>query len=261
MTVAALLGLVVADPGRPRITWYAGVERVELSGHVLDNWVTKTTHMLVDELDAEPGTRVLLDLPFHWRAAVWALATLRTGATAVLPGPADGAPEARGAVTDAAATDVGSTDVVVTDVAERHPDAADLVVVALPALARTAGPGLPPGAIDAAAAVMTYPDQPGWLPPVVPDAPALRWPGGEVTHARLAAWAAERVGPGLVPPRARVLATGTDAVALLALVLRVLGDDGSLVLVGAADADELRADPERRARLVAGERVTLDLLG
>lgn len=247
MTVAALLGLIVADPGRPRVTWYAGAERVELSGHVLDNWVTKTTHLLVDELDAGPGTEIVLDLPFHWRTVVWALATLRTGATAVLTGPAG------------TGADPGA--VVVTDVPARHPDAAELVVVALPALARSAGPDLPPGAIDAAAAVMTYPDQPGWLPPVDPDAPAIAWEQGRVDHGGLAAWAQEQVGPGLVPPRARVLAAGDDAAGLLALVLRVLGDDGSLVLVPAAEAAELRSDPDRRARLVAAERITLDLIG
>ena len=41
----------------PRLTWYGpDSERVELSGRVLDNWVAKTSNLLQDELDAEPGT-------------------------------------------------------------------------------------------------------------------------------------------------------------------------------------------------------------
>lgn len=245
--LAGLLGLLVADPGRPRITWYDGPERVELSGHVLDNWVTKTTHLLTDELDAGPGTELVVDLPWHWRTVVWCLAALRVGTTLVLRDPQD------------ARADPGVP--VVTDAPARHAGADELVVVALPALARTAGPDLPPGAIDAAAAVMTYPDQAGWLPPVPAGTVALRLAAGDVTHGDLATWADARTGPGLVPPHARVLATGTDAASLLALVLRVLADDGSVVMVAPGEADALRADGDRHGRLVAGERITLDLLG
>src|SRR5690625_2438331 len=84
-TVADLISRVSSDPGRPRITWYAaGGERVELSGRVLENWIAKTTNMLVEEFDAEPGVRVLIDLPAHWKQVVWALSTWRAGATVVL---------------------------------------------------------------------------------------------------------------------------------------------------------------------------------
>ena len=42
----------------PRLTWYGpDSERVEFSGRVLDNWVAKTSNLLQDELDAEPGMR------------------------------------------------------------------------------------------------------------------------------------------------------------------------------------------------------------
>ncbi|MCV2394164.1 TIGR03089 family protein, partial [Actinotalea sp. M2MS4P-6] len=158
--------------GRPRLTWYCEDERVELSRHVLDNWVTKTTHLLVDELDVTPGRRVVVDLPVHWRAIVWSLAALRAGAVL------EPAPDA----------------VVVTDDPERWPRTADLVVVALPALARTAG-SVPPGAVDANAAVMTYPDRPGAWPPVPSDAPAF----GAVRHGDLVDWGGGSAPP---PPRA-----------------------------------------------------------
>src|SRR5690625_7560285 len=84
-TVADLISRVSSDPGRPRITWYAaGGERVELSGRVLENWVAKTTNMLVEEFDAGPGVRVLLDMSTHWTEVVWALSVWRAGATPVL---------------------------------------------------------------------------------------------------------------------------------------------------------------------------------
>ena len=50
--VPALLQQLLADPGRPRLTWYGpDAERVELSGKVLLNWVAKTANLLTDELD------------------------------------------------------------------------------------------------------------------------------------------------------------------------------------------------------------------
>ncbi|MGN6441414.1 MAG: TIGR03089 family protein, partial [Arthrobacter sp.] len=59
----------------PRLTWYGpDGERVELSGRVLDNWVAKTSNLLQDELDAEPGMSLRLDMPAHWKSLVWALA-------------------------------------------------------------------------------------------------------------------------------------------------------------------------------------------
>jgi uncharacterized protein (TIGR03089 family) len=222
----------VAGHRRPRLTWYSEDERVELSGSVLDNWVTKTTHLLVDELDLGPGRRLVVDLPAHWRGLVWALAGLRTGATLAHDPPG----------------------VVVTDRPDRWPDAADLIAVALPALARSAA-RVPPGAIDANAAVMTYPDRAGSWPP--PPDHELAMDAPEVTYGDLLDWAARTV------PAARggrVLAAGSDPTHLLAVTLAALATDGSVVLGGAEWAATLLADPERRDRLVATERIDVDLL-
>ncbi|WP_449372126.1 TIGR03089 family protein [Arthrobacter psychrolactophilus] len=72
------------NPTSPRLSWYGpDSERVELSGRVLDNWIAKTANYLVDELDAEPGTLIALDLPLHWRSMVWLLASWAVGATVV----------------------------------------------------------------------------------------------------------------------------------------------------------------------------------
>lgn len=230
-SLPALLTRLSSQRG-PCLTWYTEDERVELSGHVLDNWVTKTAHLLVDELDLGPGRRVVVDLPAHWRGLVFSIAALRIGATVARTAPG----------------------VVVTDSPDRWPDAADLVVVALPALARTAG-ALPAGAIDANAAVMTYPDRPGaWTAPVPGDLALAESP---VSHAELLAWAATAV------PAARggrVLAAGADPTDLLAVTLAALDAGGSVVLGSAEWAGALLADPERRVRLVAAERVDVDLL-
>ncbi len=82
--------LRTTNPTSPRLIWYGpGQERIELSGKVLDNWVSKTCNLLVDELDAEPGLIVNLALPPHWKSLIWALATWQVGCTVRTPGAAD----------------------------------------------------------------------------------------------------------------------------------------------------------------------------
>jgi uncharacterized protein (TIGR03089 family) len=237
-TIADLLALLTREPGRPRITWYAADgDRVELSGAVLDNWVSKSTNLLVEELDVEPGTRVLLDLPTHWRTVVWELAVWRAGGCVVLPGG-------------------GTATVVVTDSPAQHAGSgAQLVAVSLPALARRFVGDLPPGALDAAASVMTYGDVIGWAPVPGPADPALD-PGP--AHGELVAWALAAQDGG--PERVLVAAgPGRTSASDVARVLGVLAAGGSVVLVDDALAQALDTDPDRAARLMASERITLTL--
>jgi len=236
--VTSLLARLVRDPGRPRLTWYGdGGERVELSGAVLANWVTKAANLLVEELDAGPGLRVRLDLPGHWRSLVWALAVWRVGACVVVPGAVGG-----GGPHDEPA------DVVVTTHPPGAPAGAAVVAVALPALARRFDGALPPGAIDGTA-VLGYGDTLGWAPPGDPAALALVGPTGTTSHADLV--------PSAGAQR-RALLDVTDAPLddVLRQVVALLAGDGSVVLVGGEVAAALRVDDERRARLVVGERVT-----
>jgi uncharacterized protein (TIGR03089 family) len=175
---ALLAALQASDPGRPRVTWYGPGERVELSARVLTNWVAKTANLLVEELDAGPGTAVAIDLPPHWKQLVWALACWSVGAVP-LPGDRD-------------------ADVLVSS----RPDGRTgplLVAVALPSLARRFDPPPPPGWLDWAAEVAGFGDV---LPPV-----------GPLDHLGLLAAAR---GRGLAPG-ARVLAEGPDEL-LAALV-------------------------------------------
>lgn len=246
--VSDLLRLITRDPGRPRLTWYGDDgERIELSGAVLENWVNKTTNLLVEEFDAQPGTRIVLDLPVHWRTVVWALAAWRVGATVVLVSADDG--------TDDSGT--ARPDVVVTARPGRWSGTrAELVAVALPALARRFDGDLPAGAIDAASAVMTYGDQVGWAPEPDRGAPAMASPAAPVVlHADLVSGPH---GPTAYAPGARVLVQGSASLAdTLRSVLAVLGDDGSVVLLSPGRTRALTGDDRAMERLVATERVTV----
>lgn len=236
MPLPGLLARLTAEPGRPRLTWYAPAERVELSGHVLDNWVTKTVNLLVEEYDAGPGTRVLLDLPVHWRSVVWAFAVWRVGACVIVPGPS-----------------TTRVDLVVTDRPAAH-SGRDVVAVALPALARSFDGDLPPGVVDATGAVMTYGDVLTWMPEPDPLSPALE-SAQIVVHRDLDRWATELLkadgGAGL---GGRVLVEPVDARATLAdvlgVVLGVYALNGSVVL-RAPDDDDVA-----RRRVVDAELVT-----
>lgn len=251
---ALLRALMADDPGRPRLTWYGPAgERVELSAKVLDNWVAKTANLLVDELDAAPGTRITLALPGHWRTAVWLLAVWACGATVVPGGGSD--------------RDVADGDVLVTTdpdaaLSTAPPGGALVVGVALPALAPTFGPGLPDGVVDGNAAVRVHGDV--FVPIVrpVPDDMALEAGaqgagGGSTTHGDLlpSALAAAQgrgwdAGVRVLVPGAR--ATIADAVTWLLAPLAV---GGSVVLVG-DPASGTDVDVER---IAAQEAVTAHL--
>ncbi|MFI5427578.1 TIGR03089 family protein [Aeromicrobium sp. UC242_57] len=73
------------DPSQPLLTYYdmSSGERVELSTTTTANWVAKTSNFLVDDLDAEPGTRIRIGLPSHWLTIVWILSAWNVGACLV----------------------------------------------------------------------------------------------------------------------------------------------------------------------------------
>ncbi|WP_457949065.1 TIGR03089 family protein [Pseudarthrobacter sp. alpha12b] len=137
----------------PRLTWYGpDSERVELSGRVLDNWVAKTSNLLQDELDAEPGMRLRLALPVHWKTMVWALAGWQLGLETMLDG--------------------GPADFLATDNPAGAVEQYDAVIaVALPALAMRWTGELPAGCIDYAAEVRSHGDV--FMPHTDPDPSAL----------------------------------------------------------------------------------------
>ena len=185
-TLPGQLLTAMLGPGAtgPRLTWY-GVdgERTELSGRVLGNWVTKAANLLVEEADAGPGTVVVLDLPVHWRTLVWALGSWVAGAQVTLPAE------------DVLEEDLGTDapDVVVTSRPGESPgeeDAELVLAVALPALAmQWDGDPLGGSVVDAAAELMTFGDQLGYVSEPENTDLALVTENLEVTYGDLPAWA------------------------------------------------------------------------
>lgn len=150
-SVPALLStLRTRQATSPALIWYGpGGERIELSGKVLDNWVAKTSNLLVDELDAEPGIRIRLDLPAHWKTLVWALAAWQTGCTVQLGDTTEHPDAAGGPVPDVTVT----ASQALLDTA-----AGTVVAVAPGALELRWSGDLPAGAVDYAAEVRSYAD-------------------------------------------------------------------------------------------------------
>ena len=119
-TGRALLAALEALGPTPALAWYGEASRIELSGHVLANWVIKAIGHLHDEVALEHGDTVVLDLAPHWKRLVLALATWSLGGEVVLlPRTRAGDPSADDAAT-APPGDVEDPRVVVTD----RPDSA-----------------------------------------------------------------------------------------------------------------------------------------
>ena len=291
MSIATrVLDLLTGDePNQPRLTWYGpDDERVELSGRVLANWVTKATNLLAEEGEVEPGSRVLLDVPVHWRALVWALATWCAGGELLLPAEDDfdldddGDDESD--IYDPYEPDIDELDgdeaededdedresmfvadageeepdIAVTSRPERAPSAGLVLVVALPALAMRVDEAIPAGALDAAAALMSYGDHLGFVEEPEGSDRALSGPevdgsdAGAVPYAELAEWA-ERQTPashrGESAPR--VLCTPRDHSEMLAHALSAWRSGGSLVLL----SEDVTRD--RYDAIAADERTTV----
>ena len=66
-----LAHLLKADPSTPRLTVYneSTGARLDFSAVTLDNWAAKVGNMLLEELDLDSSSRILIDLPVSWQAA------------------------------------------------------------------------------------------------------------------------------------------------------------------------------------------------
>lgn len=161
------------DSASPLLTWYGDPgERVELSGHVFDNWVAKSANLLAEEFDAGPGTRVLLDLPAHWKSLAIGFAVWSTGAELVTTVPDAESPlhEAAGRSGAAGPPDIVFTGDPIT-ATEVFP-AAEVVAVGLESLALSFPGEVPSGCMDYVAEVRGFGDY--YLADPVPGAaPAL----------------------------------------------------------------------------------------
>lgn len=203
------------DPAAPLITYYGpDGERVELSGTTTANWVAKTSNLLIDELEVEPGARIRLALPTHWQRFVWLLSAWNVGAIVVDH--------------DAA-------------IAVTGPDLdADEPVRLATALRPLGGPFTdpPPGFADLATEVPGQGDHFIALDPPAANWPALDTTDVVATHAQLLASA---------PPDPRRLLVDPGSITRdAALIVSACAGHGSLVIdaTGEVGASEAIAGPE-----------------
>lgn len=79
LTGTQLLDSLERTGPRPALAWYGEASRIELSGHVLANWVIKSIGHLHDEIALEAGELVVVDMPPHWKRLALALAAWSLG--------------------------------------------------------------------------------------------------------------------------------------------------------------------------------------
>jgi len=217
------------DGARPLVTFYddATGERIELSVVTFANWVAKTAGMLQDELDAERGGLLVVDLPTHWQGVVWVAAAWTLGMRVAGPERASGA--------DVVVCGPGS--LTSYDASERT-----VVACSLRPLGGRFTEPLPDGVLDYGAVVLGQPDAFFPLDPPVPG--DVAWDDGTTQQQLLAEAAAD----DLVPQGGRLL---TDLPATtragLRTLLAPLAHGGGTVWVRnpAADGWRHRADSER----------------
>ena len=209
------------DPSQPLLTYYdmGTGERVELSSTTTANWVAKTSNFLVDDLEAEPGTRVRIGLPTHWLSMVWILSAWNVGAV-VVDGRAD--------------IGVSGPDLVAD---EPHRVAASL----RPLGGRFASP--PEGFLDLGAEVPGHGDHFVALDPPTPATPAIDLDGRARTHAELLA--------ETTPSGARLVVAPAPLPRDVSLLVGACLGGGSLVVVASATPQEMSRVAEQEGGEVA----------
>lgn len=73
-----LAHLLRTDPSAPRLTVYneSTGARLDFSALTLDNWAAKVGNMLIEELDLDSSSRIVLDLPVSWQSVAIVLGAL-----------------------------------------------------------------------------------------------------------------------------------------------------------------------------------------
>lgn len=149
--MSMLSPLLRSNPAGPRLTLYdeAAGTRMEFSAQTLDNWASKVANMLEAEFELAPGSRLLIDVPASWQAAVIAIGAYNAS------------------LTPAFSSEAGATgtdpDVVFTtlDRASAWANVPDVVIVSPDPFGRgvvESGGELPLGAIDFGPTVRFYGD-------------------------------------------------------------------------------------------------------
>ena len=238
-TPASVLAEILrSDPARPRVTFYEDTpgpthgERIELSGNVMNNWISKAGNALQDEYDLGPGSVVRLALPPHWRALYWAFAVWSVGGTLDCAGAA-------------------SPDLLISEdpnlAATLEPAPADVVLVTLAALARVNPDPVPAGAMDEARELATFGDQFAARTDPTPEDLALITRQGPTAY--------RSVVPGRDWPTGSRVSLSGDLAQVLESTLAAWAVDGSVVLARNGQLAESEIEPKR----LASEGVTLTM--
>ena len=220
--------------GHPLLTYYdmARQERTELSAISVSNWVDKTSNLLVDSYDVEPGAVLDLALaqrwPGHWVTLVLALAGWQVGAQIRVGADSSDDP--------ATVTVVGPD-----QAAGDHPGAGGVLACALHPLGLGFDEPLPPGVDDFALEVRGQPD--AFLAPVLAE-DEVAWRDPERVLTRSGVAGAVTAGPA----RRLLVRPGEPWPTLRDALVRALVTDGSSVVV-------VGDDPDRLARIAETERV------
>ncbi|QRV01870.1 hypothetical protein JTE88_07230 [Arcanobacterium phocisimile] len=125
----------------PALTWYGDGERIELSGKVTAMHIVKILQYLRDDLGLDANSRLILDLPIHWKSILWHLAGLVTGCQVLTE-----------------VEQLSWDDVVITNTPEAEPDDGVHLALNLQSLALSWNGPLPIGYEDATAASMRFSD-------------------------------------------------------------------------------------------------------
>lgn len=222
---AALLDRVAHAPSTPLVTYVdpASAERMELSAASFANAVAKTAGLLRDELDAEPGDRIAVHLPWHWQRAVWFGACAATQ-TVFAPG-----------------ADPGGCAVCVMDrdgmaLAGR---ASWDALVSLAPFGLPDGEAVAPGIVEVAVAMRAHPDAFVPYAPLEPDAPLLVHGDEQLSARQVWDRAARLAGVRHLDRGARYAVLPDDPERDLLLITSALAIEGSVVLI-ASDGDGVR---------------------
>lgn len=206
---------------RPLVTFYDDAigERLEFSRRTFDNWVAKTSNLLLEGMDVQPGGTVVLDLPAHWQTAVMLFAAWHTGQRVVI-GPREEL---------ASAVDEG---IWVTDTPDGAPAWADEVLgLSLDAFGAPLADA-PAWITDYAVEVRSYGDRSPSPVPVPVHTPVLNVTNITFTRERLDAEIRESVARHGLTAQDRTLSTVeyTTCDTLVAGLLAPLEAGGSVIL-------------------------------
>lgn len=140
-TPADLISALLTRATMPALVWYGKSERIELSGKVVAMHISKLVGYLLNDLAVSEDTRLVIDLPIHWKTLLWQLAGYASGCQV-----------------SSAGTDLSWEDIVVTNAPTDSPGQGVHLALNLDSLALSWNGSLPAGYDDATAAPMRFAD-------------------------------------------------------------------------------------------------------